>query len=136
MVVFISFHFSVSLWVSYYVLSNAQFFHRHYQFLCATSNYPVFFRKFCLCRLWSMDVLILFFQRCIQNPVKHLRWSILRKQVTIFEERPSQMFDRLLNRTDCVYLLQMFNLIADLPVIYKCKMGTHSLCGAPVFLSN
>ena len=27
MVVFISFHFSVSLLVSYYVLSNAQFFH-------------------------------------------------------------------------------------------------------------
>ena len=42
-------------------------------------------------------------QRLIWNPFKHLRWSMLRKQLTAFsrqlflQDAPCQMFDRVLN---------------------------------------
>ena len=42
------------------------------------------------------------FQMYIQNPIKHLRWSVLRKQFTkrrqlFLQNVPSQMFNRFLN---------------------------------------
>ena len=42
-------------------------------------------------------------QRCIQNPVKRLRWNFLRKYITIFScylllrKAPSKIFEKLLN---------------------------------------
>ena len=42
-------------------------------------------------------------QRCIQNPVKGLRWNLLRKYITIFScylllrKAPSKIFDKRLN---------------------------------------
>ena len=64
-------------------------------------------------------------QKCLQNPVKQLRWSVLR---TFFQHTPSKMFGRVLNTPlykinmtilifpDSSTFFPVFNYIRDLQV--------------------
>ena len=91
--------------------------------------------KYNLCK-WEWDFLLNMvlvmhniLQRCIQSPVKHLRWSFLRKQLMTYsrwtllsQEGPPWVFDRLLS-TPLVSLSYTYEKGRVLGVNPLCKNG-------------
>ena len=79
------------------------------------------------------------YQRSIQNPVRHLRWRLLRKQLTaercelLLQKAPSQMFSQVLNTSldrhlrNCEICFERLNSIKSQLKVFGLSDGSSNI---------